>query len=87
VLTPDEKLVRPGSNRNLKQTFSSLIEVMRDAQRMGEMEEKIREVEQTSKRRLSALEKLQQEITGVVLSLRDTVGKELSQACLLWPLI
>lgn len=78
-MTPDEKPVHHGSNRNVKQVFSSLIDAMRDAQRMSEMEDKIREIEEANKSRLSALEKLPKEITGVVLALQDSVGKELAQ--------
>jgi hypothetical protein len=78
-LTPDEEPVHHGSNRNVKQVFSSLIDAMRDAQRMREMEDKIQEIEEANKRRLSALEKLQKEIAGVVLALQDSVGKELAQ--------
>ena len=78
-MTPDEEPVHHGSNRNVKQVFSSLIDAMRDAQRMREMEDKIQEIEEANKRRLSALEKLQKEIAGVVLALQDSVGKELAQ--------
>ena len=46
---------------------------------MREMEDKIQEIEEANKRRLSALEKLQKEIAGVVLALQDSVGKELAQ--------
>ena len=43
-MTPDEEPVHHGSNRNVKQVFSSLIDAMRDAQRMREMEDKIQEI-------------------------------------------
>jgi hypothetical protein len=77
-LGPEEKLAQPESKRTLKQVFSSLIDAMRDAQRMHEREDKIREAEETNKRRLDALEKLQVEISGVLLSHQDTLGKELA---------
>jgi hypothetical protein len=62
----------------MKQVFSSLVDATRDAQRMQEREGKIREIEETSKRRLAALEKLQEEITGVLMSHHDALGKELA---------
>jgi len=45
---------------------------------MQEREDKIREVEETNKRRMIALEKLQEEITRVLLALQDSLGKELA---------
>ena len=70
--------MRPESKKVLKQAFSGLIDAMRDAQRMQEREDKIREVEETNKRRMIALEKLQEEITRVLLVLQDSLGKELA---------
>jgi hypothetical protein len=52
---------------------------MRDAQHMRDMEDEIREIEETNKGRLAALEKLRKEITGVALSLQDSLGKELAE--------
>jgi hypothetical protein len=77
VLTSEERLVQPESKRVLKQAFSSLIDAMRDAQRMHGIEDKIRQIEETNKRRLAALENLQKEITGDVTSLQGTLGEEL----------
>jgi hypothetical protein len=77
-LSSEETLVQPETKRILKQAFSNLIDAMRDAQRMQEREDKIREIEETNKRQLAGLEKLQQEIAGVVLSHADTLGKELA---------
>jgi hypothetical protein len=77
-LSSEEKLVRPESKRVLKQAFSGLIDAMRDTQRMQEREDKIREVEETNKRRMIALEKLQEEITRVLLAIQDSLGKELA---------
>jgi hypothetical protein len=76
-LSSEERLVQPESKRVLKQAFSSLIDAMRDAQRAHGMEDKIRDIEETKKRRLAALEKLQKEIAGGVMSLQDTLGEEL----------
>ncbi|MDA4127293.1 MAG: hypothetical protein OK452_08870 [Thaumarchaeota archaeon] len=77
-MSSEEKLVQPETKRIQKQAFSSLIDAMRDAQRMHEREDKIREIEETHKRQLAALEKLREEITGVVLSHKDILGKELA---------
>jgi hypothetical protein len=77
-LSSEEKLAQPESKRVLKQAFSGLIDAMRDAQRMYDREDKIREVEETNKRRMVALEKLREEITGAVLALQDVLGKELA---------
>lgn len=76
----EEELVQRESNRNLKQAFSSLIDTMRDAQRMRESEEKIREIEETNKRQSDSLDKLREEFTKVVLSHRDTLGEELAES-------
>jgi hypothetical protein len=78
TLSSEEKLVQPEGRRNLKQVFSSLVDATRDVQRMIEREDKIRDVEETKKRRLAALENLQEKISGLVLSLQDTLGKELA---------
>jgi hypothetical protein len=75
-LSSEEKLVQHENKRALKQIFSSLIDAMRDAQHMHEREDKIREIEETHKRRLDALEKLQKEVTRVVLSQQDALGNE-----------
>ena len=68
--------MRPESERVLKRAFSSLIDAMKDAQRMRDREDKIREIEEKNKRGLSALDSLQEEIKGVVLSVQDALGKE-----------
>jgi hypothetical protein len=85
MMSPEEKLVQPEikplqpqNNRNLKQAFSSLIDAMKDAQRMHEVEAKMREVEDSNKVRLASLQKLQEDITGVVMSLQDTLGKDVA---------
>ena len=77
-MSSEEKLVQPEGKRVLEQSFSSLIDAMRDAQRMHEREESLREIEETNKRRLAALKKLQEEIAGIVLSHQDTLGMELA---------
>lgn len=64
--------------RNLKQAFSSLIDTMRDAQRMRVSEEKIREIEETNKRQIVSLDKLKGDLTDVIRSHQDTLGKELA---------
>jgi hypothetical protein len=66
--------------RNLKQAFSSLIDTMRDAQRLRESEEKIEEIEETNKRQTASLDKLKDEFREVVLSHQDTLGKELAES-------
>lgn len=76
MLRADEKLARPEKSRFLKQSFSTLIDSMKDAQRMREAEGKVREIEETSKSRLSALDKLQEELTRTVFSFQDAIGKE-----------
>src|SRR5271155_380855 len=65
---------------NLKQAFSSLIDTMRDAQRMRESEEKIQEIEETNKRQTASLDKLKDEFRDVALSHQDTLGKELTES-------
>ena len=77
TLSSEEELVRPGSKRNLKQTFSSLIDTMRDAQRMQERKEKIQEIEEKNKRQNASLDKLRGEFTNVVMSHQDALGTEL----------
>jgi hypothetical protein len=77
-LSSEDKLAQPESKMNLKRTFSSLIDAMGDAQRMYEREDKVREIEGTNKRQVAALEKLPEEITRVMLSLQDSLGKELA---------
>jgi len=76
MLRTGESLVRSEKSRFLKESFSTLIDSMKDAQRMREMEERIREIEETNKSRLAALEKLQEELTRTVYSFQDTIGKE-----------
>jgi len=78
MLRTDESVVRPEKSRFLKQSFSTLIDSMKDAQRMREAEERIREIEETNKSRLSALENLQEELKRAVFSFEDTIGKELT---------
>lgn len=78
TLSSEEELVRPGSKRNLKQTFSSLIDTMRDAQRMQERKEKIQEIEEKNKRQNASLDKLRGEFTNVVMSHQDALGTELA---------
>ncbi|HME18550.1 MAG TPA: hypothetical protein VKF15_02305 [Nitrososphaerales archaeon] len=77
-MSSEDKLAQPESKMNLKRTFSSLIDAMGDAQRMHEREDKVREIEETNKRQVAALEKLPEEITRVMLSLQDRLGKELA---------
>jgi hypothetical protein len=70
--------MQPETNRNLKQAFSSLIDTMRDAQRMQEIEAKVREIEETNKRQNASLDKLKEDFTELVMSHQDTLGKELT---------
>ncbi len=76
MLRADEKLAQPEKSRFLKQSFSTLIDSMKDAQRMREAEGRVREIEETNKSRLSALDKLQEELTRTVFSFQDAIGKE-----------
>ena len=78
LVQPEIKPIQPQSTRNLKQAFSSLIDAMKDAQRMHEVEAKMRETEDSNKARLAALLKLQEDITGVVMSLQDSLGKDVA---------
>jgi hypothetical protein len=77
-LSPEEKLVQPESRGALKESFSSFIDVMKDAQHMHETEALIHGLEETNSRQLAALEKLREELTRVVLSLQDALGPELA---------
>ncbi|MDA4115610.1 MAG: hypothetical protein OK442_03520 [Thaumarchaeota archaeon] len=79
-MSSEEELMQRESKRNLKHAFSSLIDTMRDAQRMRESEEKIREIEKTNKRQNDSLGKLKEEFTQVVLSHQETLGKELAES-------
>jgi hypothetical protein len=75
-LGTDERLAPSERRRFLKQSFSTLIDSMKDAQHMGEAQERTREIEETNKGALSALEKLQEELTKTVFSFQDAIGKE-----------
>jgi hypothetical protein len=76
VLISEQKPIQTEGRKALKQILSSLIDAMKDAQRMHEKEDKVREIEETSKRSLLALDKLKEQIRGLVLSLQDALGKE-----------
>jgi hypothetical protein len=78
ILSLEEKTFPPADKRNLKLIFSSLIDTMRDAQRMQESERKVREIEEESKRQNASLDKMKREFTEVVLSHKDTLGNELA---------
>jgi hypothetical protein len=79
-LNSEEEPVQREDNRNLKQSFSSLIDTMRDAQRMRESEEKMQGIEEANRRQSASLDKLKEEFTDVVLSHQDTLGKELAES-------
>ena len=80
TLSSEGEQVQREGKRNLKQAFSSLIDTMRDAQRVRESEERIREIEETNKRQSAGLDKMKEEFTDAILSHQDTLGKELAES-------
>jgi hypothetical protein len=78
--TDEKRLSQADKNRLLRQSFSMLVDSIRDAQRMSGTEARLQEIEDTNEEQLSALEKLQVEISRVVLSFQDPLGKELTDS-------
>jgi hypothetical protein len=72
----DEMRVAAENSRYLKQSFSTLVDSITDAERMKEIEDRIQGIENATKSRLAALEKLQGELGHVVLSYEDSLGKD-----------
>ncbi len=65
------------SARALKRTFSSLVDAMKSAQRKEQLEEKILEIQETSRRSLASLEGLNKRITELIRSLAPSVEQQL----------
>lgn len=67
---------RDASIAPIKQTFSSLIDAMKFAQRLGQVSSKVIEIEQQGRRRAEALDKLAVEIADLITGAKDVLGDD-----------
>lgn len=64
------------TSRSIRQSFSSLIDAMRTADRKEELDQKIKEIQASAKKSMDSLDSLNQRIDSLIKGLNETVDQD-----------